>query len=158
MQREEPDASFFTRVFAVGYIAIVVLFGVCAFALIVYGSLELWNAADPRTAIALSERVDDILECTAMLNIAMAGLELADAVIQELKRETFVAQPARIRRVLSRFLVVVVISLAMESLAATFKFVHDDPTQLLKAASIAFAAAALLIAWAVFIKVNKSAG
>ena len=158
MQREEPDASFFTRVFAFGYIAIVVLFGVCAFALIVYGSLELWNAADPRTAISLSERVDDILECTAMLTIAMAGLELADAVIEEeLKRETFVAQPARIRRVLSRFLPVVVISLAMESLAATFKFVHDDPTQLLKAESIAFAAAALLIAWAVFIKVNKSA-
>ena len=93
-----------------------------------------------------------------MLTIAMAGLELADAVIEEeLKRETRVAQPARIRRVLSRFLAVVVISLAMESLAATFKFVHDDPTQLLKAASIAFAAAALLIAWAVFIKVNKSA-
>ena len=148
---------FFTRVFSVGYVAIIVLFGVCAFALIAYGSLELWNAADPRTAIPLSKRFDGILECIAMLTIAMASLELADTIIEgQFNRETRATDPTRIRRVLSRFLIVVVISLAIESLVATFKFVHNDPTQLLKAASIAFAAAALLIAWAVFIKVNKS--
>lgn len=146
-----------TRVFAVGYVAIIVLFGLCAFALIAYGGVELWNSVDPRVNMPLTKRFDGILECIAMLTIAMASLELADTIIEEeFNREARMSHPARIRRVLSRFLVVVVISLAIESLVATFKFVHDDPSQLLKAASIGFAAAALLAAWAVFVKFNKA--
>ena len=148
----------FTRIFAVGYLAIIVLFGLCAFALIVYGSMELWNAVDPRAGTPLTKRFDGILNCIAMLTIAMASLELADTIIEEeFNRENRMSHPARIRRVLSRFLVVVVISLAIESLVATFKFVHDDPAQLFRAASIAIAAAALLASWALFIKFDKSA-
>ncbi len=93
-----------------------------------------------------------------MLTIAMASLELADTLVEEeFNRKSRMSHSARVERVLSRFLVVVVISLAIESLVATFKFVHDDPSQLIKAASIAFAAAALLAAWAFFIRLNKPA-
>lgn len=148
----------FTRVFAVGYFAIIVLFGLCAFSLIAYGTVELWRAVDPTAVLPLSKRFDGILECVAMLTIAMASLELADTLIEEeFNRATKMSHPARIRRMLSRFLAVVIIALAIESLVATFKFVHDDPTQLFKAASIAIAAATLLAAWALFIKLNKSA-
>lgn len=148
---------YFTRVFAVGYVAIILLFGMCAFSLIAYGSIELWRAVDPTVTLPLSKRFDGILECVAMLTIAMASLELADTIIEEeFNREQRMSHPARIRRVLSRFLVVVIISLAIESLVATFKFVHDDPTQLFKAASIGVAAATLLAAWALFIKFNKA--
>ncbi|MDP2034527.1 MAG: hypothetical protein Q8K29_14055 [Polaromonas sp.] len=147
-----------TRLFAVGYVAIIALFGLCAFSLIAYGSMELWRAVDPGAAISLTKRFDGILSCIAMLTIAMASLELADTLVEEeLNRKSRMSHSARVERVLSRFLVVVVISLAIESLVATFKFVHDDPTQLIKAASIAFAAAALLAAWAFFIRLNKPA-
>jgi hypothetical protein len=49
------------------------------------------------------------------------------------------------------------VSLAIESLVAVFQFLHDKPEQLPQASSIAVAAAALLAAWGVFIKLNKSA-
>ena len=38
-----------------------------------------------------------------------------------------------------------------------FELAHDDPTKLPHAASIAAAAALLLAAWGVFIKLNRSA-
>jgi hypothetical protein len=65
--------------------------------------------------------------------------------------------PTRVRRFLSRFMVVVIVSLSIESLVAVFQFLHDKPEQLPQASVIAVAAAALLAAWGVFIKLNKSA-
>jgi hypothetical protein len=65
--------------------------------------------------------------------------------------------PTRVRRFVSRFMVVVIVSLAIESLVAVFQFLHDDPAHLPQAASIAVAAAVLLAAWGVFVKLNKSA-
>ncbi|VTU16220.1 hypothetical protein [Variovorax sp. RA8] len=93
-----------------------------------------------------------------MLTIALASLDLADTVIEEeLKREANMSAPARTRRVLSRFLVVVV-SLSIESLVAVFQLVHDDPSKLPHAASIALGAAALLAAWGYFNRVTCTQG
>lgn len=145
----------FQRVFAVGYVAIIVLFTLCAFSLIAYGGIELWSAVYPGTSQPLTKRFDRILECIAMLTIAIASLELADTLVQEeLAHEPRMSHAARVRRVLSRFLLVVVIALAIESLVATFKFVHDDPSQLPGAALIAFGAAALLAGWALFTRLK----
>lgn len=147
----------FTRVFAVGYIAIIVMFTLCAFSLIAYGGIELWQAVHPATSQPLTKRFDRILECIAMLTIAMASLELADTILhEEFSSESRISHSARMRRVLSRFLLVVIIALAIESLVATFKFVHDDPTHLLGAASIALGAAALLVGWGLFVRVKSS--
>ena len=54
-------------------------------------------------------------------------------------------------------MVVVIVSLAIESLVAVFQFLHDNPAQLPQASAIAVGAAALLAAWGLFIKLNKSA-
>ena len=54
-------------------------------------------------------------------------------------------------------MIVVVVSLSIESLIAIFQFVHDDPGQLPQASFIAIAAAALLAAWGLFVKLNRSA-
>lgn len=54
--------------------------------------------------------------------------------------------PTRVRRFLSRFMVVVIVSLAIESLVGVFQFIHDDPARLIQAAAIGATAAVLLAA------------
>lgn len=83
-------------------------------------------------------------------------MELAHTIVEEeFDHESRLGAAARARRVLSRFLVVVIISLAIESLVAIFKVVHDDPSKLSQAAYIAFAAAALLVAWGLFLRLDQ---
>lgn len=53
------------------------------------------------------------------------------------------------------FMVVVIVSLAIEALVAIFKVVHEDPSNISSAAYIAFAASALLIGWGFFIKMGQ---
>ena len=105
--------------------------------------------------LTLTKRFDLILDCIAMLTIATATLELAQTIVEEeFEHTTRLSAAARARRVLSRFLVVVV-SLAIESLVAIFKLMHEDPAKISDAAYIAFAAAALLVAWGIFIKLSQ---
>ena len=141
-----------------GYAAIVVLFGACAFGLIAFAALELWHAFGPATALPLTSRFNLVLEAVAMLTIALASLDLAETVVEEeFKREPQMSASARVRRVLGRFLLVVVVSLSIESLVAVFQLVHDDPSKLMDASAIAVGAAALLIGWGVFIRMNRAA-
>ena len=146
------------RLFAGGYVAIVLLFGACAFGLIVFAALDLWHAFGPATALPLIGRFNLVLEAVAMLTIALASLDLADTVVEEeFKREPQVSASARVRRVLGRFLLVVVVSLSIESLVAVFQLVHDDPSRLMDASAIAVGASALLIGWGVFVRMNRAA-
>jgi uncharacterized membrane protein len=62
-----------------------------------------------------------------------------------------------VRRFLSRFLVVLVVALAIETLVAAFRFSRDEPSNLPYAATIGLVAAALLAAWGVFVRLNHSA-
>ena len=91
-----------------------------------------------------------------MLTIAMAGMELAQTIVEEeFEHATRLGAAGRSRRVLSRFSVVVIASLAIESLAGIFKLMHDDPAKISDASFIAFAAAALLVAWGIFIRLSQ---
>lgn len=54
-------------------------------------------------------------------------------------------------------MIVLVMSLSIESLVAVFQFMHEDPTNLFYAAAIGLVPAALMAAWGVFIKLNRSA-
>ncbi|MGQ0713684.1 MAG: hypothetical protein ACT4PJ_08115 [Gemmatimonadaceae bacterium] len=146
------------RAFALGYSAIAVLFYVCALSLIVFAALELWRGIDPGQAPPMSSRFNAILEAVGLLTIAVAALELGQTVIEEeIQREAHLAAPTRARRFLSRFLIVVVVALSIETLIGVFQFVHDDPSRLPHIAVVGVAAAALLAAWGVFVKLNKSA-
>jgi len=62
-----------------------------------------------------------------------------------------------VRRFLSRFMIVVVVSLSIELLVAVFGLVHDDPAQLPAASAIGIAVAVLLAGWGLFIWLNKRA-
>lgn len=150
--------NFVRRTFSLGYIAIVILFAICGFALIFFSLLELWHVFVPREAISTTERFNIILEAIGLLTIAVAALELAQTILEEeVMREAHMSGPTRVRRFMSRFMVVIVVALSIETLIAVFRYVHDDPRLLPQAATIGLAAAALLAAWGVFIKLNRSA-
>ena len=72
-------------------------------------------------------------------------------------RSAHVSGPTRVRRFLSRFLEVVVVALAIESLVATFRAAHEDPAQLLNAAMMVSAVGVLLAGWGVFLRMNRYA-
>ena len=145
------------KVFIVGYVGIILMFGVSAFGLLAFTGIELWEAFNPANAQPLTNRFNSVLKGVAMLTIALASLDLADTVIEEeFKREGHLSGAARTRRVLARFLVVVVVSLSIESLVAVFQFVHDAPAMLPYAAAIALGAAGLMVAWGLFDRMMRS--
>ena len=146
------------KVFAVGYLATVLLFVCCGLALVVFAALELWHGVNPAAAMPLRDRFNSVLESIGLLTIAVVALELGQTVLEEeVQRASHVSAPTRVRRFLSRFMVVVVVALAIESLVSIFELAHEDASRLPQAASIAVAAGVLLAAWGVFIKLNRSA-
>lgn len=146
------------KIFALGYLGTIVLFVCCGLALIVFAAIELWHGVNPVASIPLRERFNSVLESIGMLTIAVVALELGQTILEEeVRREAQVSAPTRVRRFLSRFMVVVVVALSIESLVAVFELAHEDASRLPQAAAVAVAAGVLLAAWGVFIRLNKSA-
>ena len=142
----------------IGYSTIAVLFLGSAVVLVVFAAIQLWNGAAPWASQGLSVRFDSVLEAIAMLTIAVAAMELGQTVLEEeVHREVNVSAPTRVRRFLSRFLIVVVVAMSVETLVTAFRFSREDPSRLPEVAMIGFAAAALLVAWGVFVRLNSSA-
>jgi hypothetical protein len=54
-------------------------------------------------------------------------------------------------------MIVIIVSLSIETLVAVFQFIHEDPSRLPQAATIGIATAFLLAAWGLFVKLNKTA-
>ena len=146
------------KIFAVGYSGIIVLFVFSALALILFAALELWQGINPSAVLTLRDRFNFVLESIGLLTIAVVALELGQTIIEEeLQRKVHASGPTRARRFVSRFMVVVVVALAIESLVAVFKLAHEDPSRLPQAAMIGIAAGVLLASWGVFIRLNRSA-
>jgi hypothetical protein len=141
-----------------GYGSIVLLFVTAGLCLIFFASVELWNGVNPTHAVSLRDRLNAILEGIGLLTIAVVALELGQTVLEEeMQRQAHIVAPTRVRRFLSRFMVVVVVALSIESLVAVFQLVHSDASRLPQAASVAVAAGVLLAAWGCFVKLNTSA-
>ncbi|MDB5747648.1 MAG: hypothetical protein JWP72_2496 [Massilia sp.] len=150
--------KFLQKIGAIGYVLVALLFFVCGFALIVLGAMEIWSALRPFDGKTIQERFRTILECIGLLTIAVAALELGQTVLEEeVQRSVHVSSPTRLRRFLSRFLIVVVVSLGVECLVGVFQFLHTKPELLPHVASIGVAAAVLLASWGVFIRMNVEA-
>lgn len=144
--------------FAFGYSIVSLLFFACGIALIVFAVLELWQGINLGGGLESRARFNAVLEAIGLLTIAVAALELGQTILEEeVQREAHMSAPTRVRRFLSRFLIVVVVSLSIETLVAVFRLIHDDPARLPQASTIGLAAAALLVAWGVFIRLNRSA-
>jgi hypothetical protein len=141
--------------FSVVHAVIAVLFACAALALMVIATRVGWQAVmgglDANAAQAL-------IEALGLLATAVVGLQISQTVTEEeVVRSAHISGPTRVRRFLSRFLVVVVVALVIEGLVASFKAVREDISQLLYAASLLLSTALLLVGWGVFIRMNRFA-
>ena len=146
------------KFFAIGYSSIIFLLLCSAFSLIVFAFIELWQGINPMVTTPIRDRFNAILESIGLLTIAVVALELGQTILEEeVQRQAHISAPTRVRRFLSRFMVVIIVALSIECLVAVIEIAHKDASQLPQAASIGVAAGVLLAAWGVFIKLNKSA-
>jgi len=131
------------------------LFACAALMLIAIATKEAWIAFATGLDRAAAQQ---IIEAIGLLAAAVVALQIAQTITEEeVVRDSHISGPTRVRRFLSRFLVVVVVAISIEGLVATFRAAHEDSAQLMHAASILVAAGVLLTAWGVFIRLNRYA-
>jgi hypothetical protein len=146
------------KIFVVGFSLITVFFVLSAFSLIAFAALELWQGLKPGGDIEMRGRFNSVLESIGLLTIAVAALELGQTILdEEVRREAEMSVPTRVRRFLSRFMIVIIVSLSIEFLVSVFQLIHDNPAALPQASWVGIATAALLASWGIFIKLNRSA-
>ncbi len=141
-----------SRLFSLIHACMAGLFVCTALALIVIATKSAWAAV---LAGLDREAAQGVIEAIGLLAAAVVALQIAQTITEEeVVRDAHISGPTRVRRFLSRFLVVVVVAISIEALVATFRASHEDPMQLIYAACILLAAAALLAAWGFFIRMN----
>jgi hypothetical protein len=150
--------SFLLRLFPVGHFVISVLFLLAGAALIALAAVQLWQGIQLFESTPLLPRLNAVLESIAVLTVAVAALELGQTILEEeVHRQAQMSAPTRVRRFLSRFMVVLVVALSIETVVLVFRLSQDAPEMLPYAASVGAAAALLLAAWGLFIRLNRSA-
>lgn len=145
----------FLQVFSAVHALMAVLFACAALLLIVIAARTGWTVFATGLDRAAAQ---GLIEAVGLLAAAVVALQIAQTITEEeVIRDSQISGPTRVRRFLSRFLVVVVVALAIEGLVATFRALHEDPAQLLYAASILIAVGVLLAGWGVFVRLNRYA-
>jgi len=143
------------RIFASVHALMALLFVCAAIVLIVIAARIGWTVFGAGLDRAAAQAV---IEAVGLLTAAVVALQIAQTITEEeVIRDAHISGPTRVRRFLSRFLVVIVVALSIEGLVATFKALHEDPAQLPYAASILLAVGALLAGWGVFVRLNRYA-
>ena len=143
------------RLFALLHALMAALFVCASLVLLAIAAISGWHALTSGLDVGAAQ---GIIEAIGLVAVAVVALQIAQTIVEEeIIREAHVSAPTRVRRYLSRFLVVIVIALAVEGLVATFKALHDDLAYLPYAASILMSVAVLLAGWGVFIRLNRSA-
>ena len=144
--------------FAAGHFVISVLFLAAGIALIGAALVELWQGIQWMEETGPLQRVNRVLESIALLTVAVAALELGQTILEEeVHRQAQMSAPTRVRRFLSRFMVVLVVALSIETLVLVFRLSEEDVESLPYAASVGIAAALLLVAWGLFVRLNRAA-
>jgi hypothetical protein len=150
--------SLVHKVFPAGHFVISLMFVVCSFALLVFAVIQFWHGAAPVNGLTIQQRVNLVLEGLSLLVVSVAALELGQTLLEEeVQRRAHMSAPTRVRRFLSRFMVVLVVSLSIETLVMGFRFGHEAPQFLPYAASTGIAAALLLVGWGLFVRLNRAA-
>lgn len=148
-------AKFILNVFAVAQAVLAALFGCAAVGLTVIAARVGWAGLAHGLDQAAGQ---EVIEAVGLLAAAVVALQIAQTIAEEeVVRAVHVSAPTRVRRFLSRFLVVLVVALVIEGLVATLKALHENLAQLVYAALLVAAAGVLLASWGAFIWFNKAA-
>lgn len=140
------------RIFSTIHGLMAVLFALAALVLIWVAAKTGWNAM-----LAEAGAAQGVVEAMGILAAGVVALQISQTISEEeVLRDAHVSGPTRVRRFLSRFLVVVVVAIVVEALVATFK-ATDDASQLLYVAALLAAAGLLLAGWGAFIRWNAYA-
>lgn len=150
----EVGLKFLNRFFSTVHALIAVMFTAISFLFVVNAARAGWRAI----GLAAVKSANEAIEAIGLLAIAVLCLQIAQTITEEeVIREAHISAPTRVRRYLSRFLVVIVVAMAIEGLVGTFISLHENLGMLPNAAAVLIAAAVLLAAWGVFIRLNRSA-
>ena len=92
-----------------------------------------------------------------LLAAAVVALQISQTIAEEeVIRDAHISAPTRVRRFLSRFMVVIVVAVAVEGLVATFK-ARENPSLMLYAAAILCSVGVILAGWGLFVRLNRYA-
>jgi hypothetical protein len=155
--RSEPGSlvRLLARAFSTVHALTAALFACAAVALLAIAARTGWDAIAQGLDTAAAQT---LIEAVGLLAAAVVALQIAQTITEEeVIRDSHISAPTRVRRFLSRFFAVVVVALAIEGLVAVFKAVREDLAYLTYAAAVVVATAALLAAWGVFVRLNRSA-
>jgi hypothetical protein len=131
------------------------LFVVAASLLILLATRVGWSAFAADSDLAAAQQ---IIKAIGLLAAAVVALQIAQTIVEEeVIRDSHISAPTRVRRFLSRFMVVIIVALAIEGLVATFHALHEDMTLLPHAASLVVATGLLLAGWGAFVQLNRAA-
>ena len=143
------------QAFSIVHAALALLFAVAALLLVGTAVHVGWTAFADGMGLGAAQQ---LIEAVGLLAAAVVALQIAQTIAEEeVIRNAQVSGPTRVRRFLSRFLVVVVVALAIEALVAAFRAVHEDLTLLMHAAGMVLALGGLLAGWGVFVSLNRQA-
>ena len=133
---------------------IALMFMLAALASIYLAAQIAWKVMEEAS---LSSAVVYVVEALGILAAAIVSVQISQTILEEeIIRDVHISGPSRIRRFLSRFLVMLVVALTIEGLIASFK-AQKEPQQLVYAAALLVATACLLVGWGLFIKLNSAA-
>ncbi|VWX58990.1 conserved membrane hypothetical protein [Burkholderiales bacterium 8X] len=145
---------FLVPLFSLVHAVMAFLFAAAALILMAVAAHMGWQALGSDLERSAAETV---IEAIGLLAAAVVALQICQTIVEEeVVRDAHISAPTRVRRFVSRFLVVIVVALAVEALVATFR-AHDDAPQLLYVACMLLGLGGLLAAWGLFIHFNREA-
>ena len=122
--------------------------------LVVSAARAGWLASSGGWDYAASEAM---IEAVGVLAAAVVAIQISQTITEEeVVRGAHISAPTRVRRFLSRFMVVIVVAIAVEGLVAIFK-ARSEPMLMLHAAARVGAVGLLLAGWGLFIRLNRDA-
>lgn len=144
----------FLRLYAVVHAVMALLFAAASLALMVIAAHRGWMALSAGVNTASGGAV---IEAIGLLAAAVVALQISQTITEEeVIRDAHIGAPTRVRRFLSRFMVVIVVAIAVEALVATFKS-RDQSELMLHAAAMFCSVGVVLAGWGIFIRLNRYA-
>ncbi|QNP49224.1 hypothetical protein [Diaphorobacter aerolatus] len=146
--------KFAHAVFVAIHCLMAAMFTLCAMGLLWIAGSKGWAAFQNGLG---PDEMFKLVEALGVLAASVVALQIAQTILEEeVVRDTHISGPTRVRRFLSRFMVVLVVALAVEALITIFKASVEHEV-MLNASLLIGAVGVLLAGWGVFVHLNTSA-